>query len=94
MQREGAAPDSFVQKKCHAHRIFRLNKALSTKHLEFLVRATLKSVFELCGLIASRPFSAPPTLQTSKIDKLANRQQLVSIATRCRNLTAPRPCGG
>ena len=38
MQREGAVPDSFVQKKCHAHRIFGLNKALSTKHLELLVR--------------------------------------------------------
>ncbi len=60
MQREGAVPDSFVQKKCHAHRIFRLNKALSTKHLELLVRAALKSVFELCSLIASRSFPAPP----------------------------------
>jgi hypothetical protein len=30
MQREGAVPDSFVQKKCHAYRVFRLNKALST----------------------------------------------------------------
>ena len=70
MQREGAVPDSFVQKKCHAHRIFRLNKALSTKHLELLVRATLKSVIGLCGLIASRPFSAPPTCNLHPDDRM------------------------
>jgi hypothetical protein len=65
----GRCPDSFVQKKCHAHRIFALNKALSTKHLELLVRAALKSVFELCSLIASRPFSAPPTCNLQPDDR-------------------------
>jgi hypothetical protein len=44
MQRgEGAVPDSFVQNKMtRTHRIFGLNKALSTSHLELLVRAALK----------------------------------------------------
>ena len=69
MQREGAVPDSFVQKKCHAHRIFRLNKALSTKHLELLVRATLKSVIGFCSLIASRSFSASPTCNLHPDDR-------------------------
>ena len=69
MQREGAVPGSFVQKKCHAHRIFRLNKALSTKHLELLVRATLKSVIGFCSLIASKSFSAPPTCNLQPDDR-------------------------
>jgi hypothetical protein len=45
MQREGAVPDSFVQNKM-TH-ITSLDQ--STKHLELLVRAALKSVFELCS---------------------------------------------
>jgi hypothetical protein len=58
MQREGAVPGSFVQNKMHDARIASLDKG--TKHLELLVRAALKSVFELCSLIASRSVSAPP----------------------------------
>jgi hypothetical protein len=34
--------------------------AAAAEHLELLVRAALNSVFELCSLIASRPFSASP----------------------------------
>jgi hypothetical protein len=56
MQREGAVPGSSVKNKMT--RIASLF-GLSTKHIELLVRAALKSVFELCSLIASRSFSAP-----------------------------------
>jgi hypothetical protein len=58
MQREGAVPDSFVQNKMT--RTSHLRTKALTNHLELLVRAALKSVFELCSLIASRSFSAPP----------------------------------
>jgi hypothetical protein len=47
MQREGAVPDSFIQNKMT--RIESLDQ--NTKHLELLVRAALKSVFEFCSLI-------------------------------------------
>jgi hypothetical protein len=41
----------------------------STKHLELLVRATPKGVFELCSLIASRSFSAPPNCNPQPDDR-------------------------
>jgi hypothetical protein len=72
MQREGAVPDSFVQNKMtRAPHLW--TKALSTNHLELPVRTALKSVFELCGLIASRSFSAPPNCnpQPTTIDIFA-----------------------
>jgi hypothetical protein len=48
MQREGAVPDSFVQNKMsRASRLY--TKKKNTKHLELLVRAALKIVFELLG---------------------------------------------
>ena len=53
-----------------ASRLWTKYKALSTKHLELLVRATLKSVFELCSLIASRSFSASPTCNLRPDDRM------------------------
>jgi hypothetical protein len=37
--------------------------------MELLVRAALKSVFGLCSLIASRPFSAPPNFNPQPGDR-------------------------
>jgi hypothetical protein len=63
-----AVPDSFVQQQKNVTRIASLD--LSTaKHLELLVRATLKSVIGLCSLIASRPFSASPTCNLQPDDR-------------------------
>ena len=43
---------------------------LSTaKHLKLLAPAALKSAIELCSLIASRPFSAPPTCNLQPDDR-------------------------
>jgi hypothetical protein len=54
-------------------------------HLELLVRATLKSVIGLCGLIASRPFSAPPTCNLHPDDR-----QLRFFFRRCSYSTILR----
>jgi hypothetical protein len=67
MQREGNVPDSFVQIQNKMTRTASLDQ--STKHLELLVRAALKSVFELCSLIASRSFSAPPNCNPQPDDR-------------------------
>jgi hypothetical protein len=66
MQREGDVPVSFVQNKMTRIASF----DLSTKHLELLVRAALKNVFELCSLIASRSFSAPPNCNPHPDDRV------------------------
>jgi hypothetical protein len=63
---------------------------LSTaKHLKLLAPATLKSVIELCSLIASRPFSAPPTCNLQPDDR-----QLRFFFRRCSYSTILRgwPC--
>ena len=77
------------KKMSHASRLWTKYKALSTKHLELLVRATLKSVIGLCGLIASRPFSAPPTCNLQPDDR-----QLRFFFRRCSYSTILRgwPC--
>jgi hypothetical protein len=43
--------------------------AAAAEHLELLVRAALNSVFELCSLIASMPFSAPPNCNPQPDDR-------------------------
>jgi hypothetical protein len=63
-------------------------KALA-KHLELLVRAALKSVFELRSLIASRSFSAPPNCNPHPSDR-----PLRLIFRQCSHSTILRgwPC--
>jgi hypothetical protein len=67
MQREGAVPGSSVQNKMT--RIASLDQ--STKHLELLARRTVwrKMVLEFCGVVASRPFSAPPNRNRQPDDR-------------------------
>ena len=69
----GPARAGLLRLQCSARALFRTapfkkndtriaSLDLSTaKHLKLLAPATLKSVLTFCSLIASRPFSAPPT---------------------------------
>jgi hypothetical protein len=54
----------------------------STNHIELLLRAALKSVFELCSLIASRSFSAPPNSNPQPGDRDRGSGRYVVLRAR------------